>query len=226
MLRCMIVDDDEFSRAVLEHYVARHKGLELVASCPDAIEAVNRLRDTTVDLLFLDVEMPEMTGLELAQRLATGPPVILVTSKEEYALEAFDAEVVDYLLKPVEYARFLKAVARAEQSRQEAPVNADYAFIKVDGRLVKLNLPTVQWIEAQGDYVLIHTPDRDHLVLSTMKGIQKKLPDAHFVRVHRSYIVRIDQIDNVEDTTLVVGRKVIPIGASYRNRLLNQIRTL
>lgn len=222
----MIVDDDEFSRAVLEHYVGRHDGLELVASCPDAIDAVNRLQQVAVDLLFLDVEMPEMTGLELAQRLADGPPVILVTSQAKYAVEAFEAHVVDYLVKPVEYARFLKAVERVARDEGPEEVAAEYVFIKTDGRLVKLDLPNVQWIEAQGDYVLIHTPEREYLVLNTMKGIQKKLPDRHFLRVHRSFIIRLDQIENVEDTTLVIGRKVVPIGASYRERLMQQLRTL
>lgn len=230
-IRCLVVDDDEMSRTVLEHFVGQHDALTLVGSCESAIEAVNVLRTETIDLAFLDVEMPMMSGLDLVKSLDQRPQIILVTAKQDYAIEAFDVEVTDYILKPLTYARFLKSVQRAQRNLEPAPAEAaseepEYVFIKAEGRLVKLQLDAVRWIEAQGDYVMIHTQDQKYMVHSTMKGMQNKLPSSAFARVHRSYIVRLDQIADIEDTTLVIGRQVIPIGASYRKKLLAQLNTL
>lgn len=230
-MHCLVVDDDPLAREVLEHYVERHAGLSLAASVGDAVEAANVLRTADVDLVLLDVELPEMSGLEWLRSLAHRPSVILVSSKEDYALDAFDVEVADYLLKPVTYARFLKAVARAERWRASStppPASrpADHVFIKRDGRLVKVDLAAIGWIEAQGDYVLIHAGEDRHLVHTTMKALEARLPAADFARVHRSFIVRIDRISDIEDTMIVIDREVIPIGASYREALLRRLNTL
>ncbi len=228
-MRCLIVDDDALSRTVIEHFVAQHETLTLAGTCESAIEAANVMRKTEVDLLFLDVEMPGMTGLELLKSMEDRPQVVLVTAKEEYAIEAFDVDVTDYLLKPVSYARFLKAVQRAQKAftptREEATEN-DYVFVKADGRLIKLLLREIRWIEAQGDYMLIHAADQRYMVHGTMKSMEKKLPTNDFARVHRSYIVRIDQIEDIEDATIVIGRDVVPIGGSYKRRLLKRLRTI
>lgn len=228
LLNCLIVDDDALSRTIMEDYVGRHGSLSLVASCDSAVSAANTLQTHAVDLLFLDVEMPEMSGLELIGSLTQMPHVILVTSKQQYAVEAFDVDVVDYLLKPVGYPRFLKAVERV--LRLVAPPSSgsaeDHVFIKSDGRLIKLALADVRWIEAQKDYVMFHTADRQYLVHGTMKKTAANLPSRAFVRVHRSFIVRLDQIKDIEDSTLVIGRQVIPIGASFREGLLQQLKLL
>ncbi len=226
-MKCLVVDDEALSRAFMEHFIARHDALELVGSCESGIEAANVLQQQAVDLLFLDVEMPEMTGMELIESLIDRPQIILVTAKEDYAVQAFNVEVTDYLLKPVTYARFLKAVQRAEERlhARKAPAT-EYVFVKTEGRLVKLDLATVRWIEAQGDYVLIHTTGKRYLVHSTMKGMQERLPAGDFARVHRSYIVRLDQIADIADATIVIDRQVIPIGASYRNGLLKRLNRL
>ena len=231
-LRCLIVDDDDVSRALIEHYVSQHEGLVLVASCPSAIEAANALQREAIDLVFLDVEMPEMSGLDLLKSLHERPQIILVTSKERYALEAFDIGVTDYLHKPVSYARFLKAVQRACRQAEEATPTTptgpqeNHVFIKTGERLVKLDLTAVQWIEAQSDYMLIHTDTESHLIHSTMKKLEDQLPASDFARVHRSFIIRIDQIEDIENTTLVIGRKVVPIGASYKEKLFQRLKTL
>lgn len=228
-MRCLIVDDDELSRAFLERFVEQHGELEWVDSCESAIEASKVLRRTDVDVLFLDVEMPGMSGLELVKSLDTRPQVVLVTAKEEYAIEAFNVEVTDYLLKPVTYARFLKAVERAQRwARREAErlTDGDYVFIKADGRLVKLKLEDIQWISAQGDYMMIHTAGHKYLVHGTMKSMEVKLPAQAFTRVHRSYIVRIDKIEDIKDTTIVINRQVIPIGGSYKAGLLRRLPTI
>ena len=230
-MRCLVVDDDELSRTMIEHLLAQHGGLTLVGSCESAIAAAKVLREEVVDLLFLDVEMPGMTGLELMKSMDVRPQVILVTAKEEYAIEAFDVDVTDYLLKPVTYARFLKAVQRAERQASlaeasEASQEQEYVFIKAEGRLIKVYLADIQWIAAQGDYMMVHTREHKYLMHGTMKSMEKKLPPHDFARVHRSYIVRIDQIEDIEDTTIVIQRKVIPIGGSYKDALLKRLRTI
>ncbi len=250
-MKCLVVDDDAMSRRMIKHFVDLHDGLMLARSCASAIEAANVLQKEVFDLIFLDVEMPEMTGIELVKHLTPHAQIILVTGKEDYALEAFNIEATDYLLKPVSYARFLKAVQRAQQRiapppsaeptapPQKSPPSAPsehgssndetadehHVFMKIDGRLVKMDLRTIQWIEAQGDYMLIHATDREFMLLTTMKSMVAKLPSKYFVRVHRSFLVRLDQITDVEEGSLVIGRKVIPIGGSYKEALLNRLNT-
>ncbi len=227
-MRCLVVDDEALSRAFMEHFIARHDALELVGSCESAIEAANLMKREAVDLIFLDVEMPEMSGMELIESLTNRPQIVLVTAKEEYAVEAFDVDVADYLLKPVKYARFLKAVERAERQARLARATAasECVFIKTEGRLVKLDLTLVRWIEAQGDYVMIHTDDKRYLVHSTMKGMQDRLPARDFARVHRSYIVRLDRIADIANASIVIDRSVIPIGASFKEELFTRLKLL
>lgn len=243
-LRSLVVDDDAMSRALIEHFIQQHDVLEHVGSCASAIEAANRLRQGGQDLVFLDVEMPEMSGLELLKSLKERPQVILVTSKKEYALEAFDVDVTDYLLKPPSYGRFLQAVERARRRAEaanaegaanddEAPKSAgprqdadDHVFVKTGGRLVKLDLGDLLYVEAQGDYMLMHTPTDKHLVHSTMKAMASRLPESDFVRVHRSYVVRLDQIKDIEDRSLVIARAVIPIGATYKDALMKRLNLI
>jgi len=247
-IRCVVVDDDPIFQKVLTKYIDRHDKLSLVDTCSDGIEASNVLQTEDVDLLFLDVEMPDMSGLELVDTLGSPPSVVMVTGKKEYAVDAFEAAVTDYLVKPVRYSRFLQAVSRVEselekdrKAAQSAPNTApdfrvatsesdsdapDHVFLKVDRRLIRVPLHTIQWIEAQGDYMLVQAGPKSYLINSTMKEIDDKLPDDQFVRVHRSYIVRIDQIKDIEDTTLVIDGEVIPIGGSYRSNLIDRIQTL
>jgi DNA-binding LytR/AlgR family response regulator len=228
-VRCMVVDDDAVSSAVLQRYILQHGDLALVASCSSAIEAERVLRSTPVDLLYLDVEMPEMTGLELVRALTVRPEIVLVTGKESYAAEAYSLEVADYLVKPIEYSAFLRATARVQkrlESTQPAKRASGFIFVRSGGRLTRLDLTEVLRVEAKGDAVLVHTPKKAYQVTATMKAVEASLPDSDFVRVHRSHIVRIDQIVDIEETNLVVGREVIPISASYRPALLRQLRTL
>ena len=238
-MTCLIVDDDPIARAVVEHMVQRHDALSLAGICSDGVDAANRLAalraaGEPVDLVLLDVEMPEMTGLELAEAFGTGPErpqVVLITSKEEYAREAFDVDATDYIVKPVTHARFLKAVERALARRgpgdaaAPTPQDPDLLFVKSGGRFVRVDLREVEWAEAQKDYVLFHTPGGDHLVHTTMKALAERLPAA-FVRIHRSFFVRLDHIRDVEEGSVVVGKRVLPVGATYRAPLLDRLNTL
>jgi DNA-binding LytR/AlgR family response regulator len=229
VIRCVIVDDDEVSRAVLERFVREHGDLELTATCASAVEAVRVLRGNPVDLLYLDVEMPEMSGLDLVRALEPRPEVILVTGNQAHAVEAFRLEVTDFLVNPIDYPSFLRATERA--CRRAPPpadpvISTQHLFVRFDGRLTKLDLRDVIRVEARGDNVRLHTAARVYEVTSTMKAIEAALPSSDFVRVHRSHIVRIDRIVDIEETNLVIGRDVVPVSASYRPVLLSRLRTL
>lgn len=248
-IRCIIVDDDPSSRALIESYVEQHAGLEAVGVYEDAVEAANALQQHQVDVMLLDIEMPNMSGLELVDTLNDPPAVIVITGHERYAVNAFELAVTDYLVKPVQYARFMKAVERvrtdltAEPSRTatstdsssqaaapspEAASDAapNHVFLKDGRRLIRVALSAIQWIEAQGDYMLVRAGSERYMINSTMKQLEEKLPPDQFVRIHRSHIVRIDQIDDIEDGTLVVGGRMLPIGPSYEARLRSRIDTL
>jgi DNA-binding LytR/AlgR family response regulator len=228
-MTCIIVDDDLLSVKMLEGLVAQTDFLSVDKSFQNPVEAVNYLRDHHADILFLDVEMPGMTGLEMLSAIEELPYVILVSGKAEYALEAFHFEVEDYLLKPPTYVRFLKAVKKVQEKLsqdQAVQFKGDFVFVKSDTALVKVDIRQVQWVEALADYVAIVTKEKKYVCHSTMKAIEAKLPPDQFVRVHRSYIVRIDQIDAIEDKTVSVGKKVIPVGGTYRDGLMGRLNLI
>jgi len=233
MMRCMIVDDDEFSRTVIKQLVERTQMLELIAECEDAAQAFRVLKNTPIDVVFLDVEMPEMSGIELIKTLQVLPQVVLITSRMHYAVEAFEHSVTDYLIKPVKYARFLKAVERAEQNIalkskvaiETVQTDDAFVFIKSDTKIVKLKLDEVHFIEALSDYIVFNTDTKKYVMHGTMKNIIEKLT-TRFVRVHRSYIINIDKIESIEDTKISMPQKTIPIGASYRDDFLGKLHFL
>lgn len=229
MIRCAIVDDEEMSRQTLALLVEQVDDLSVVAVCENALDASRMLRTQPVDLLFLDVEMPGMTGIELIRSLTRKPEIVLVTGKEEYAVEAFEYDVADYIVKPVTVERFLKAVDRAVgrlRTDVEAPLQDDSVFVKVDSRFVKVELRDVQWVEAAGDYVTIVTENDRFTIHSTMKSMENMLPADRFLRVHRSHIVRVDKIRSLEETTIVIGKKLLPVGDSYRAALRDRLTLL
>jgi two-component system, LytTR family, response regulator len=228
-MTCIIVDDDPLSVKMLEGLVAQTDFLSVDKSFQNPVEAVHYMRDHHTDILFLDVEMPGMTGLELLSAIEDRPAVILVSGKAEYALEAFHFDVADYLLKPPTYARFLKAVKKIQDKitqEQAVQFKGDFVFVKSDTALVKVDIRQVQWVEALADYVAIVTKEKKYVCHSTMKAIEAKLPPDQFVRVHRSYIVRIDQIDAIEDKTVSVGKKIIPVGGTYREGLMGRLNLI
>ena len=229
VMNCIAVDDDQLSLKILEGLIAKTDMLNLLGTFNDAVEAANVTTNQKIDLIFLDVEMPEMTGLELIKILDNKPQIIIVSSKSKYALDSYNYDVVDYLLKPVEnYARFLQAVQKAHKNFQQIkPKEADdYIFIKVDSLFLNFNFHDILWVEAFGDYVKIVTEEKIFTVYSTLKTIEKKLPDGDFIRVHRSYIVRIDKIKNVDLSNLQIKNKIIPISNTYRQSFFERINTL
>lgn len=225
---CMIVDDDSFSRQVVKKYIEKTKFLELRYECSDAFEAVNILAEDVVDVVFLDIRMPEMTGLEFIKSNDVQAEVVLITSHEEHAIEAFELGVTDYLLKPLEYGRFLKAINKI---RKKLNVEKKYIesqtdmYVKSDSKIVKITLKEIQFVEALADYVIIHTDKKRYIVHSTMKGILLKLP-SYFSRVHRSYIVNTTKIQSMQDLHISIENKSVPIGASFKDSFLQKLNFL
>ncbi len=227
-MNCLIVDDEDISRKILEKFIAQTDSLRLSGSCSNAIEAVRLLRSEEIDLIFLDIEMPEMSGIELIETVKEIPQIIFVTAKENYAVEAFEHNVTDYLLKPITYARFLKSVDKAVEfyNKQGESGSPGYIFVKVDSKLLKLDLADINFVEAQGDYVQLHTRKGKHLIYSTMKHIEAKLPKKEFARVHRSFIVRIERIADITENNLMIEKQIIPIGEKYKSDLLRKLNIL
>lgn len=239
-LRCVIVDDNEINRLTLEHYVSLTDDLELVASVADAPTALalTRAAEPPVDVLFLDIEMPLLSGLELVPLLPTpAPEVVMVTSHPSFAVEAFDLRVTDYLVKPVDYGRFLKAVERVRAQRRpttpppaaEAPglnVEDTHLFVKVNNKLIRLDFNEVLFIEAMSTYSILVTETQKHIVYITLKALEERLPFAHFRRVHRSYIVNMRRIEAVQDNMLQLGSYEVPVGKSYAEEFMKQLRGL
>lgn len=230
-MNCLIVDDDEIARRTVQHCVERTDFLTLEKACSDIPEALKVIRDKKIDLIFLDVEMPEMSGIDFLRTFKEIPQIILITGKKEYAAEAFDYDVTDFLLKPIDYARFLKAALKAQNVQSSMQVQKEDGeeslFIKKDGnRHIRLSPGEILWVEALADYVNIYTRDARHTILSTMKSIEAKLPSRDFIRIHRSYIVRLDQVAEIEDNSVIIGGKVLPVSRSHKEDLFRRLKML
>ncbi len=227
-MKCIIVDDDQIQRELLQAYIGELDNLTLAGSFENAQLALQALQDEDIDLLFLDVEMPRMSGLDLLKSLSRKPQIILVTSYEKYAVDAFDFDVTDFLVKPIDFARFVKAVNKAsDRMKRSIPTDEDYdMFVKDGTQLIKINTGDIIFITALSDYVKIATPQKEYAILYTMKNILDKLPRNKFCRVHRSYIIRLDKIDKIEDHIIEIGDTLIPISKSYRDELYRKLNLL
>lgn len=232
-MKCIIIDDDQMSCRVLEDYVNRTSFLNLQKSFTNAVDAINYMKDgNKVNLILLDIEMPEMSGIDFLNTLSNPPQIIIVSSREKYALEAFEYSVTDYLLKPVTYARFFKAANKALENFDKIQQGGDEQeiFIKKSNSLVKIKYSEILWIEALENYVVINTKNDKFTIHFTMKAIENQMPGNQFKRVHRSFIVNIREIFSIEDNNVVIklpdGRKLIPIGKSYRDKLLKEINLM
>ncbi|KAB2909069.1 MAG: LytTR family DNA-binding domain-containing protein [Ignavibacteriales bacterium] len=227
-MKCLIVDDEDISRKILEKFIEQTPPLKEVASCSSAVDAIEVLGNEEVDLIFLDIEMPEMNGIEMIEAVKKMPQIIFVTVSQNYALTAFEHNVTDYLLKPFTYERFRTAVDKAVEihlTRSE-PDLSEHVFVKVDTKLLKLNFSDIDFIEASRDYMQLHTAQGKYLIYTTMKSLENKLPQKKFVRVHRSFIVQIDRIKDITAHNLLINNRIIPIGDKYRNQLLRKLNIL
>jgi DNA-binding LytR/AlgR family response regulator len=225
---CLIVDDEEMSRNVVKHFVEQTKSLNLVGICSDGFEATTILHKTDVDIIFLDIEMPGMTGYELIKSMTNPAEIILITAKKEHAVEAFEYRVTDYLLKPITYPRFLQAIGRVQENMAgvQGRIKAKELYVRTDSKIVKVNFDEILYIEALADYIMIITSNNKYIVHSTMKGFQSRLPEDQFSRVHRSYIINRDKIETIENLFVVINKKFIPIGASYKDEFIDNLNML
>ena len=233
-MNCVIIDDDKLSRKLIESFIEKTEFLKHVASFSNAVEAINsdKIKES-IDLIFLDVEMPEMTGVEFLQSLQSKPQIIFISSQEKYALQAFEYDVTDYLLKPITYSRFYKAVNKANsrvRRKEDFIEERNEIFIKNNSSLIRLKYDDIIWIEALENYVVVNTYHDKYTIHFTMKAISEKMPSTKFVRVHRSYIVNLNKIEMLEDNSVVVdtetGQKNIPIGKSYKDNLMRDINLM
>lgn len=223
MIRCIIVEDEDLAQDVLRSHIQRIERLELVAVCNNAAEAQTALQSQDIDLMFLDIELPGVTGLKFLQSLSVAPLVIITTAYPQYAAESYEFDVVDYLLKPIPFERFARAANKVLDGRQfplqQNTESADHIFIKSNSRFQRINFSEIIRVEAMRDYLQIFTEGSRLITLQTMNDMESILPKEKFIRVHRSHIVSVDHIKSVDASNIEIGDKSIPIGSSYRERV-------
>ena len=232
IMNCLIIDDNKIARTTLKQLASQVKDISIVGECAGAMEAYNLMQEQPVDLLLLDIEMPGMSGIELTKNLGSKRPVIIfTTSKIEYAAEAFELNVADYIVKPVTPARFIQAVDKAreliESKRTEIKNDTDEVIFIRDSNIVRrLKIDDILFAEAMGDYVKLHTPQKFYAIHSTLKAVEDRLPVSKFVRVHRSYIAAISKIDTIQDGALIINGKPVPVADAYRSSLNKRMNIL
>ena len=229
-IKCLIVDDEILAQDVIEKYILATPTLKLAGKCDNAIEAITFLHNNKVDLMFLDLNMPEMGGLDMLKTLSRPPKVIFTTAYSEYALESYEYGAVDYLLKPIKFERFMKAINKlVEQftvSMQEVSSQDDdnsSIFIKEDQITYQLKTATILYIEAYGNYLKVHTPDKTYVIRETMHEMQNLLPEKEFIRVHKSYIVSLAHIESIMGNRISIKGEEIPVGEIYKLSLKERI---
>lgn len=235
-MRCVVVDDEPFALDLIKDYIQRTPFLELAQYFSNPFKALDFLSKEKVDLIFLDINMPELSGIQLIKALQTPPMVIFTTAYPEFAAESYEYNAVDYLVKPIKYERFLKSVIKAagligsaKQNYQSEPTSAqeqpnEPLFIKSGSQLVKVWPNDIMYIEAAGNYMCFYTRERKMMSLLTMKDVLEILPSEEFVRIHKSYIISLKHIDAIERHDVVVGGKQIPIGITYREQFLALVK--
>lgn len=223
LLKCLIVEDEPLARNLLTDYVSKMPSLQLVEASASPLQALETLRNNEIDLLFLDIQMPEITGITLLKILPRKPLVILTTAYSEYAIESYELDVVDYLLKPITFERFLKSVekasARFQLNTNSPDVKAQassFVFVKDGTKLIKVNMNDILYVEGLKDYVTIHTKTQKIVTLQRLKSLEEQLPTEQFIRIHHSYIISIQAIDVIHKGEVQIGNAMIPISDSYR----------
>lgn len=225
-IKCIITDDEPFARKGLQGYVGQIDFLDLRGTCENAIELNSLLKKEPADLLFLDIEMPYLTGIDFLKQLASPPRVIFTTAYEKYALQGFELEVLDYLLKPISFDRFLKAANKAFdyfRQQQTPAATEDYFFVKADNRLEKIAFAEILFAEALENYVAIYTREKKIITHLTLKMLQEKLPPTAFVQPHKSYLVAIDKINSIEGNILHITQYQVPISKYQKEEIMEKI---
>jgi len=235
MLRCLAIDDEPLALELLEDNISQVPYLKLEGKCSNAFEALKFLQEQTVDLIFLDIQMPGLTGLQFIQSLTQRPMIILITAYEKFALEGFNLDVIDYLVKPVPLDRFIKACNKAwelynlrlKKTENSSSIEPEFLFVNVEYSLLKVEFADIQWIEGLKDYIRIHLKNSSKPVITrmSMKAIEEELPSSRFIRVHKSFIVSVSAITSVRKNSIFIGVEEIPIGDNYKdavNMIINK----
>ena len=231
-MNCLIIDDNIIARITMKHLASQVKDLVVLADFDNAIDAYAFIQQQTVDILLLDIEMPGMTGLELTKNLSRNRPLIIfTTSKKEYAVEAFELNVADYIVKPVTPSRFIQAIERAreiiESNKEDVRIAEDeFIFIRDSNVVRRLKIDDILYAEAMGDYVKLHTPQKFYAIHTTLRAVEERLPSSKFIRVHRSYIASLQKIDTIQDGALVINGKAVPVADAYRAALNKKMNVL
>jgi len=234
-MNCIIVDDEKMARVIIKTLCNSVKSLNLVQEFSSAIDAIKYLNENPIDLIFLDIHMPGFSGLDFIKTLKNPPKIIFTTSDPQFAIEAFEYDfIVDYLLKPIELPRFIKAIKKAQKlnlTEDKLPTKNNHStendfYVNIDRRLIKIDLPSIYLIEAKGDYINIKTDEKNYVVHSTLKKIEGKLPDSLFLKVHRSYIINVKKIVDIEDNSVLIKKDVIPVSRSNRPELMKRLDLL
>ena len=235
-MNCIIIDDEATARAIIEQLCSNVKSLNVLEEFPNAIQAIKYLNQNEVDLIFLDIHMPDFTGFDFIETLKNPPKIILTTSDPNFAIQAFEYDcIVDYLVKPITLERFEKAIQKAENSSIKNKTQADDKvelssgndlYVNIDRRLIKIDIPSIYLVEAKGDYIHVKTEDKNYTVHSTLKKIEDKLPDSLFLKVHRSYVINIKKIIDIEDNSVLIKKDVIPVSRSNRPELMKRLNLL
>ncbi|GGG14253.1 DNA-binding response regulator [Dokdonia pacifica] len=237
-MNCIIIDDETTARVIINQLCSQIDDLTILEEFPNAIQAIKYLNQHEVDLIFLDIHMPDFTGFDFIQTLKNPPKIILTTSDANFAIEAFEYDcIVDYLVKPIPFPRFEKAIQKARNfaatntTATQTPTDQESAsdthlYINIDRRLIKLEIPSIYLIEAKGDYINVKTEDKNYTVHSTLKKIEDKLPKDLFLKVHRSYIINVKKIIDIEDNSVLIKKDVIPVSRSNRPELMKRLNLL
>ncbi|HCX22723.1 MAG: DNA-binding response regulator [Flammeovirgaceae bacterium] len=228
MLKCVIIDDEQPARMLITEYVKKVPFLELVGEFKSPIEAMSQFPNLQIDLIFLDIQMPGLTGLEFARTLNNKPHIILTTAYSEYALESYELDVDDYLMKPISFERFFKAVSKIVQkpsatSSSEPAASDTSLIVKADGQTHRIYTKDILYIEGLKEYVTIHTNEKKIITLESLKKLTEELPANEFLRVHKSFIINLTKVSSHSNHDLSIGAKKIPIGSSYRDEVLKML---
>ncbi|WP_299250632.1 LytTR family DNA-binding domain-containing protein [uncultured Lacinutrix sp.] len=237
-MNCIIIDDEATARMIITQLCSHAPSLNVLEEFPNAMEAIKYLNQNEVDLIFLDIHMPDFTGFDFIETLKNPPKIVLTTSDPNFAIQAFEYDcIVDYLVKPITQERFLKAIDKAEAKQETAikpesksqnveTTSGNDLYVNIDRRLIKIDIPSIYLVEAKGDYIQVKTEDKNYTVHSTLKKIEEKLPDSLFLKVHRSYIINIKKIIDIEDNSVLIKKDVIPVSRSNRPELMKRLNLL
>ncbi len=238
-MNCIIIDDEATSRALISHLCESVSSINVLEKFPNAIEAIKYLNQNDVDLIFLDIHMPDFTGFDFIETLKNPPKVVLTTSDSNFAIQAFEYDcIIDYLVKPISLKRFEKTIQKVELSRKETTVETSSVtqelettlgndlYVNIDRRLIKIKFQSIYLIVSKGDYIYLKTEEKNYTVHSTLKKIEEKLPKNLFLKVHRSYIINIDKIIDIEDNSVLINKDVVPVSRSNRSELMKRLNLL